>query len=211
MKASFHLGSVFGAVVLLILSRPADGIRVPLRLPWAATVVMCCLYSCFTAVSGAAHTAVQGLDARSLEKTAVRRDADTPRSRPRGSHTACPLQPLAQTTALRRCTNSPSTLSQQRCVECTVTAVVFSMQVRCEVAATMQKLAASSFVFVALHLWMQGVPPLHIALDMAASAAVTLWLFPTAAAVAEVPSLRLSTHPDIVEPRALKMLHRRRR
>ncbi len=61
-----------------------------------------------------------------------------------------------------------------------------ALQVRCEVAGTMQKLAASSFVFVALHLWMQGVPMLHIALDMAASIAVVLWLCPTAAAFAEV-------------------------
>ncbi len=68
-----------------------------------------------------------------------------------------------------------------------------ALQVRCEVAATMQKLAASSFVFVALHLWMQGVPPLHIALDMAASVAVALWLCPTVAAFAEVLSLWPST------------------
>ena len=68
-----------------------------------------------------------------------------------------------------------------------------SLQVRCEVAATIQKLAASSFVFVAVHLWMQGVPKLHIALDMVASAAVALWLCPAVAAFAEVLPLWQST------------------
>ena len=60
------------------------------------------------------------------------------------------------------------------------------MQVRCEVAATPHKLAAMSYLFVAIHLWLQGGSPLSIALDMAAALAVTLWLYPAAAALVEV-------------------------
>ena len=60
----------------------------------------------------------------------------------------------------------------------------------------MQKLAASSFVFVAAHLWMQGVPAVHIALDMAASLAVALWLCPTGAAFTEVLSSRPAVTPS---------------
>ena len=56
VKAVFHLGSILGAVVLLILSRPTDGIRIPMRLPWVISVVMYCFYFSFTGVSGAAKT-----------------------------------------------------------------------------------------------------------------------------------------------------------
>ena len=80
------------------------------------------------------------------------------------------------------------------------------MQVRCEVAATAHKLAAMSYVFVALHLWSQGVPLLHIVFDMAASCAATLCLYPTAAAFAEVvlvhpitDPITLSDHLTLVE------------
>ena len=55
VKALFHLGSVLGAVVLSILSRPTDGIRIPMRLPWVISVVMYCFYFSFTAVSHAAN------------------------------------------------------------------------------------------------------------------------------------------------------------
>ena len=61
-------------------------------------------------------------------------------------------------------------------------------QVRCEVAATSHKLAAMSYLFVAIHMWLQGVSMVHIAKDMAASLAVTLWLYPAAAAFVEVTS-----------------------
>ena len=48
------------------------------------------------------------------------------------------------------------------------------------------KLAALSFVFMALHLWLQGVLLLHVAADMTASLTLTLWLFPTVTAFVEV-------------------------
>ena len=54
VKAMFHLGSIVGAVVLSILSRPTDGIRIPLQLPWLASVAIYCFCFSFTAVRGAA-------------------------------------------------------------------------------------------------------------------------------------------------------------
>ena len=58
VKALFHLGSVCGGVVLSILSRRTDGIRLPARLPWLVPVLTYCFFLSFTSVRSTAPRAV---------------------------------------------------------------------------------------------------------------------------------------------------------
>ena len=50
MKALFHLGIVCGGVMVSILSRRTDGIRLPAQLPWLVPALIYCFFLQFTAV-----------------------------------------------------------------------------------------------------------------------------------------------------------------
>ena len=51
IKAVFHLGTIVGGVVMLILSRPSDGVRVPTMMPWLMAALMYTFFFSFSEVS----------------------------------------------------------------------------------------------------------------------------------------------------------------